>query len=247
MTPRMDPYRVVTRVRVGLLAAVSLVAAAACSLDKSGAGPEGPSGEPDGATDATVTDDSSPVGHPDSAPMDDGGPAPMSDAAQDAAAAPDVSEAGIVCASGLACNGRCIDATDCTSCPGTPLLCAAQRACMKSCSACAGDGGTSPIECFACDATHGNPVGTCQPDDPTSYCLSGNYFGAVAGSTANHCACDRDAAACPGSTQMCVPLGSGSFCITCGEPVPGAATAEACKGGGTCSAASHTCQPGADD
>jgi hypothetical protein len=168
-------------------------------------------------------------------PGDDGG-TPDADAAGDAP-----SEASIVCTTGLACNGACIDAGDCTGCSGAPLLCAALNACTGDCSGCAGPSGNAmPIGCVACDVDHQNPFGTCQRDDPTTYCLNGDYTTAGPGGAAGfHCACTA-AGDCPGSNQVCAPTPNGlSFCFSCGEPF--SLSGQSCKGGGHCDTPSAAC------
>jgi hypothetical protein len=150
--------------------------------------------------------------------------------------------------SGLLCNGRCIAASDCQSCTGSTLLCAAKRACVSACAGCADSHGVAmPIGCYACDANHENPMGTCQYDDANSFCLSGDYFGAYpGGAAATRCPCsDGGVGACPGANQVCVPLGlSGgqSFCLACGEVSGANLQGQSCMGGGTCQSGQHVCQ-----
>jgi hypothetical protein len=150
-------------------------------------------------------------------------------------------EAG-TCA-GLMCNGQCVSLTDCRSCQGKPLLCGATRECVDSCQACADTSGTAlPVECFACDVMHQNPIGTCQYQDAGSYCLNGDYAGQYQGGAGYRCQCS-DVSMCPGATQICVPLGNvgASFCLTCGEATTGMAQGMACQGGGTCHVAQAAC------
>jgi hypothetical protein len=147
---------------------------------------------------------------------------------------------------GVLCNGACMNASDCSSCAGATLLCASQHACMSGCAACRDSSNApEPIECFACDSTHANPLGTCEPADASSYCLSGDYFGSYKGGAAGyHCGCPSgDAGQCPGDTQICATIGAVALCVTCGEPVPGNPTGKACKEPGTtCNTATHACQ-----
>jgi hypothetical protein len=116
--------------------------------------------------------------------------------------------------------------------------------CTNDCSACRDSQDKAmPIECFACDEKGGNPQGTCQYDDTSQYCLSGNY--AAAGPTGGfRCICgDAGVSACPGDTQVCAATPSGTnLCITCGEVYLSDVSGQSCKNGKTCSAASHACQ-----
>jgi hypothetical protein len=173
-------------------------------------------------------------------PGDDGG-APEAGADADASAIDAPAEAAIVCTTGLACNGACIDASDCTGCSGAPLLCAALNGCTSDCSGCAAAGGSAmPIGCVACDESHENPFGTCQPNDPTAYCLGGDYTNAgPAGTAGYHCSCSS-AGDCPASNQVCAPTPGGvSLCFSCGEPF--STSGQPCKGGGSCDPASAAC------
>lgn len=100
-----------------------------------------------------------------------------------------------------------------------------------------------PIECFACDGNHQNPIGTCQPADAGSYCLNGDYVGQYKGGPGYQCGCN-DVGSCPGATQVCVPLGNvdAGFCLTCGEATVGQIQGAPCKDGGTCQAVQALCQ-----
>jgi hypothetical protein len=141
------------------------------------------------------------------------------------------------------CNGQCIQASDCSSCSGATLLCASTNTCSSDCAACSdAQHKPMPIECYACDENRANPVGTCQYDDSTQYCLNGNYVAAPSG--AFRCACgDAGAGACPGDTQVCAAtFGGTNLCITCGEVFPQDLTGQACKNGKSCSGATHACQ-----
>jgi hypothetical protein len=179
------------------------------------------------------------------------GPIPANDASVDApmeadAAGSDVAVEGAAEAGcpGLTCNGQCISEPDCRSCAGAPLLCGTTKTCTASCHDCNDTAGSIlPIECFACDSNHQNPIGTCQYDDPLSYCLNGEYLGAYQGGTGYRCAC-ADVSSCPGATQVCVKLGSydGGFCLTCGENTIGAIQGQPCKDGGTCQENTAACQ-----
>jgi hypothetical protein len=220
---------------VGTLTGALLWGMAACSVGHSGEAPVAEMGDGAATTDGTI--ESSTVDH-----------FVRNDVANDRTPPPDAPsadahEAGPPCA-GVICNGKCTDATDCSSCTGAPLLCASQGTCLSACAKCADEQSNPlPIECYACDSNHQNPVGTCEPADSGSYCLSGDYF-ASGGANVYHCGCDGDAGSCPGASQICVPLGVGSFCVTCGEPVQGdAASGAVCKGGGTCSPDTHSCAP----
>jgi hypothetical protein len=145
---------------------------------------------------------------------------------------------------GIVCNGTCMTDTDCRSCAGAPLLCPSTGQCMASCQGCsASNGGALPIECFACDRNHANPIGSCQPNDPTAYCLSGDYAGQYQNGTGYRCSCSNGNG-CPGATQVCIPLGNydGGFCLTCGESTVGSMQGVACTGGGSCQASLAACQ-----
>jgi hypothetical protein len=101
-----------------------------------------------------------------------------------------------------------------------------------------------PIECFACDQNHQNPLGTCQYDDPSSYCLSGDYSAAYAnGGVGFHCTCEASASDCPGQTEVCAAAPTGlPVCITCGEITVEDLSGAKCKGTGTCAADAAACQ-----
>jgi len=81
------------------------------------------------------------------------------------------------------------------------------------------------------------------PDDAGSYCLSGDYVGQYDGGPGYQCECG-DASACPGATQVCVPLGNvdASFCLTCGEATTGSIDGAACRDGGACQENLARCQ-----
>jgi hypothetical protein len=209
----------------GVLVAAAFVSG--CTTGTSGAGPE--SGE-----DAATVD----VFAPGDGGADSNQP---TDAKADAVDAAPVEAAPPPC-DGLMCNGTCIHATDCSTCAGAPLLCRRTGTCDSDCKNCgeAGDAG-QPIECFACDSTHKNPVGTCEADQPSTFCLSGNYFGAYKNGAPGYvCSCS-DAGACPGSSEVCVPLGSGMFCETCGQASTANLQGATCQGGGTCQQSAHSC------
>jgi hypothetical protein len=173
-------------------------------------------------------------------------PDSSSDAPEPEAGAADASDGGPIDAAcaGVFCNGVCLPDNDCRACPGLPLLCAATKTCGATCSACVeANDAASPIGCFACDSTGLNPLGTCQPDEPTTYCLSGDYFKAyIDGSPGFHCACaDGDAAACPGTNQVCVLAGSQPQCISCGELTTAETDGAVCGNGMSCSPGDHRC------
>ena len=144
---------------------------------------------------------------------------------------------------GVMCNGSCIPATDCRTCPGAPLLCASSGECAAACNACNSKGNPMPIECFACDSNHENPIGTCQYDDAGSYCLSGDYLGQYLGGNGYQCECSN-VTQCPGATQVCVPLGNydAGFCLTCGESTVGMMQGLPCKDGGACQVNQTACE-----
>jgi hypothetical protein len=145
---------------------------------------------------------------------------------------------------GVLCNGSCLGASDCRTCPSAALLCAPTGHCVSSCADCADDAGAKlPIGCFACDHSHQNPLGSCQPDDASAYCLSGDYFGAyVGGGVGYQCDCSEGGvSACPGPNQVCAPTGSVTLCFACGETTVAQIDGGACRGGGNCDLAGHTC------
>lgn len=125
------------------------------------------------------------------------------------------------------CNGACVMANDCRACAGAKLLCGRTRACAGNCTLCP----TSPIECFACDSSQSNPVGSCEPFDAGTFCLDGDY------GSGEHCDCSNtNVANCVAPQHVCLPAGGTDWCVTCGEN--GSATnGKPCKGGGTCNAA----------
>jgi hypothetical protein len=145
---------------------------------------------------------------------------------------------------GVICAGACLQATDCRSCSGAPMLCGATGTCVAACAGCQdSEGGAQPIDCFACDSNHQNPIGTCQLADAGSYCLSGDYLGQYQGGPGYQCGCN-DVSGCPGATQVCIPLGNrdAGFCLTCGEATLGQIQGQPCKDGGTCQASQAICQ-----
>jgi hypothetical protein len=155
----------------------------------------------------------------------------------------DAGQADADSCTGVRCAGQCLDAGDCRSCEGAPLLCGSGT-CMPSCFGCRDSQGVAtPIECFACDSNHANPLGTCQYEDAGAYCLSGDYSGSYQGGLGYRCGCN-DVSACPGATQVCVPLGSNNagFCLTCGENTVGLMQGRPCKDGGACQTAQALCQ-----
>lgn len=123
---------------------------------------------------------------------------------------------------------------DAAVCVGGELLCSG--ACVQTCAGCPG----RPIECFACHRDSREPkdaVGTCEP--ATGFCLDGDYAKAFDGD-GEHCDCsDTKVANCVGPSQVCIPVGSTDWCLTCGEPGSGGQT---CKGGGTCDLKTATCK-----
>ena len=135
---------------------------------------------------------------------------------------------------GVTCNGVCTGAPNCASCTGAPLLCAGTNTCGADCSSCP----SSPIECFACDVNRQNPIGTCQPDNPASYCLNTNYAGAYNGGQGYHCACYP--ATCPGANQVCMNVGGTGplSCFSCGEAYTQAGQ---CADLGNCNAQQAKC------
>ena len=222
--------------RTRFLFATSCVVTAAsvavgCSVGLSGAGTANNS-------DASAVADVTPLDVFD-ASMEDA--TVVSDAYEDAVDSAAVGE-DVACL-GLRCNGQCVDAADCTSCVGAPLQCIPGGVCASDCSGCSDLQNTPmPIECFSCDVNHENPIGTCRYDDPSQFCLSGDYVGTYSGgSTGYRCGC-ADGGVCPGATQVCAPLGQSMFCLTCGEVTTANLQGQACQGGGTCQTSTDTCQ-----
>jgi hypothetical protein len=192
----------------------------------------------EGGEAATPPPDSGDAGTQDTGAMESAVPESGVDSASEAAA-----EASTPC-SGLTCNGQCTTATDCHACPGSPLLCAPKGQCTAGCEACVDSTDASlPIDCFACDSSHENPIGTCQYNDAGSYCLNGSYAGQYDGGPGYRCSC-TDVTGCPGATQVCVPLGNvgASFCLTCGEITLATIQGQPCHDGGTCQAGLAACQ-----
>jgi len=222
---------------------VAALVAAGCGLglggleDVASARDAGSGADVEAATDGTVGDDG---GEPEAA--DEAGD-PDTGSTVDAVAegsTPDAPtppvDAG--CA-GVVCNGACTTASTCAGCGGANLLCAATNTCTSDCTACAG----SPIQCFACDVNRMNPIGTCQPDDPTSYCLDTSYAGAYAGGPGYHCGCTF-ATDCPGDDQVCIAVGPATTtfgCFTCGEAYTGGFSCKSGNGSAKCDAMKATC------
>jgi hypothetical protein len=195
-------------------AAAAIAHVTACSLGVSGTGPSAADAGPDNAVEASVDE-------------------PAAEVAAEAAPA----------CNGPMCNGACVTDPDCRSCPGAPLFCSLTGQCVSSCQSCSDPSGPMPVECFACDSTHKNPIGTCQSQDAGAYCLSGDYSGQYQGGTGYRCGC-QDVSGCPGATQVCIVLGNydAGFCLTCGESTVGAIQGAACKGGGACQTHAAACQ-----
>jgi hypothetical protein len=127
----------------------------------------------------------------------------------------------------------------CQGCGGANLLCPGTNTCTTDCTACPG----SPIQCFACDANRLNPIGTCQPDSTTAYCLDTNYAGAYAGGMGYHCACTV-ATDCPGDDQVCMGIGSTNptlGCFTCGESYTDGTPCKSGNGSAKCDQMKATC------
>jgi hypothetical protein len=225
------------KIALGTLVAVSVTTAVACSVSISGSETAA-----DAGNDAMGSDAASPEANP---------PDVRNDTELGDVVLPDASDAGDGSAdaacTGVTCNGQCTSASDCSGCSGATLLCAPQHACVSACGACRDSADASmPIECFACDAKHQNPIGTCAPDDAGTYCLNGGYFGSYHGGAGYHCGCaagDAGAETCPGASQVCATINNAPICVTCGEPVPTDITGMACKAPGTtCNPSAHACR-----
>lgn len=233
------------------LVAASLVAA--CSTPTSGTGPDIVPDASSGADAAVKLEASVGIDAAEDAGKDvdaadgtalvdaasDGG-----DGSLDAGADGVAPDAGPPPCDGLVCNGQCLHTTDCSTCSGAQLLCAAAKTCVEDCAFCQGDGNiVLPIECYACDSAHANPIGTCESVE-SSYCLGGDYFGGPSG-TGYHCGCPSGSANdCPGASQVCFNLNGQNLCATCGEPIPlSASGGVSCKTQGTsCNASTHSCE-----
>ncbi len=235
--------------RLAGIVAVACVAVvvAGCSLGLGGLGdmPGADGGEPEVGVDAaangdvTVGDDSSSPGEASATDATEGGSA-EGDAPGEASVVdsppPPPPDAGC---KGVVCNGSCSGMPDCSGCSGANLLCPMTKICTSDCTACQG----APIECFACDMTRMNPIGTCQRQDVGSYCLDENYAGAYQGGQGYHCACNT-ADDCPGDDQVCIGIGSTAppfGCFTCGEAFTDMATCKAGKGNAMCNEMKASC------
>jgi hypothetical protein len=222
-----------------MVVATLLGGISACGLSSVGVAPSNDAGGPDATTDVIVHD---------AADASDGDATMVMEADDVATEGSDVvategGDGGDATCIGVICQGACTPQLDCRSCPGAPLLCGPTGACASTCTACSDPQDASlPIQCFACDMNHTNPLGTCQYDDASAYCLSGTAspHAYVDGGPSYSCGCD-DGGACPGSTQVCAPLGAGQFCFTCGENTTATLDGGACQGGGSCNTGAHTC------
>jgi hypothetical protein len=225
-------------IALGALVTAGLMTAAACSVGVSGSAPESSDGGDDAtASEAGLPSDAGPADARADTGVDSGRLKDSGTDSGDGAA-----DAGCP---GVICNGQCTTADDCAGCSGAPLLCAPKHACVSSCGTCGDSADASlPIECFACDTTHQNPIGTCNPDAPTTYCLAGTYFGTYHGGAGYRCACaDGEAGACPGANQVCTTLGSLELCAACGEILPTSIAGLSCKQSGTtCNPTDNACQ-----
>ncbi len=229
--------------------ACALVVAAGCGLDLGGL-EDVAGGEDGGGPDVLVTADGTVGGHdgaqgdgpgddattgPDGADTGSAADALGEPAPPDAPTPPPV-DAGC---KGVVCDGNCTGASDCAGCGGANLLCQATNTCTSDCTACPGN----PIQCFACDLNHLNPIGTCQPDVPTLYCLDTNYAGAYQGGPGTHCACTF-ATDCPSENQVCINIGAPPAimgCFTCGETDTDMFTCKGGKNPSKCNAMKATC------
>jgi len=160
-----------------------------------------------------------------------GGDAPGDTSAVDSPPPPPV-DAGCT---GVICAGNCTGAATCQGCGGANLLCQGTNTCTSDCTACP----SNPIQCFACNSSRLNPIGTCEPDQGNAYCLDTNYAGAYTqGGQGYHCACNLSSD-CLAPTQVCISVGGGPFgCFTCGEAFTQGAT---CQNNGKCNMAQAKC------
>jgi hypothetical protein len=187
----------------------------------------------DAASDATVEADA------DAEAVADASPDASPDAETDDGAPPE----DAAC-SGVMCNGHCLAASDCRGCTGASLLCGLSGVCVNDCTSCVQGSTSRPVECFSCDSTRQNPVGTCESTDSNQYCLSGSYLGGyLDGSSGFHCSCGGVAdAGCPGANQVCAPTpGTAHICVTCGENYVYNLADAACSGGGVCNPSALSC------
>jgi hypothetical protein len=232
--------------RLAGLAAVfgTAVVVAGCGLGLGGLGeaPGDDAGGPDvfAAGDGTVSGQDGPsaeaTGGNDAAETGSGGDAAPQEASMVDSPAPPPVEAGCT---GVICAGNCTSAATCAGCGGANLLCAGTNTCTSDCTACPGN----PIQCFACDSNRLNPIGTCQPDSPTAYCLDTNYAGVYEGAEGHHCACTF-ATDCPSSEQVCIGVGPPPAvlgCFTCGEMSTDMFTCKANGGKAKCNQMKAAC------
>lgn len=231
--------------RIGVALFVAL--AAACGLDAvggredatlGGGGVEGGPSLPDGtsvdgnaAGDGNVAGDGATSdGSPADADLPDQGifDAPVPDSAVGAACPPNQ----------VRCGGVCVAGNDCTSCASGTLLCKALRTCLTTCATCTDLASAPvPIECVACDTQQKNPIGTCEPNAASTFCLSGDYSNAHNGGAGKQCNCNNTMVVnCAAGSQTCRGSGGTDFCSTCGE-VGGSTNGKACKNGKVCSTA----------
>ncbi len=227
------------RARFALALILSVVAA--CGLDITGMGASEDAGADaaplqDATVDKDAWSDSPPDGPSsedasaarDTGVVQDGGDGPDAADAEAARDAPEAAADAGPCL-GVICNDTCLaDATDCHACDAGTLLCRGTRACGTTCSGCRDNNDALPIECYKCDATRQNPVGTCEPHDAGGYCLSSLGY-------QSHCGCQAGVSECPGRQQVCeAVIGFGvPLCVTCGEAFA-LTSGLACKGGGSC-------------
>jgi hypothetical protein len=209
-------------VQVGVLS-LAAVALVACALGA--AGPIGCGGATFllGGADGSIGDGQAATDAPD-----------PSDAPGEAAPGFDAAPA---CPGGqVMCSGRCVQGNDCSGCSNARLYCRPTRTCVSTCMQCARAPSTPlPIECFACDTSQNNPVGTCEAPG-SGFCLNGDYSQARGGAAGEHCDCSNtDVKNCLAPSHVCIASGGTDWCVTCGES--GSNThGLPCKGGGTCRA-----------
>src|SRR5262249_47808160 len=111
-----------------------------------------------------------------------------------------------------------------------------------TCAGCRLETSLAQIECFVCDASQQNPIGTCEPAS-SAYCLKGPYESAYPDGGGAHCDCsDHNVQNCLSGQHVCLHKpGALDWCSTCGEADTGQ---QLCKGGGNCleSASPPSCQ-----
>lgn len=219
----------------------AVVLAAACGLDSVGTLGAAAPGTDDGGSSGDGPRDDATTADGDVRVDASGIDGDVADATLDQAvadAAPDVLLSP-ACPSGqLRCGGTCVSATDCTACASGKIVCRALRECLTTCATCTDLARAPvPIECVACDTSQANPIGTCEPNATSTFCLSGDYSTAHNGGPGKQCDCSgTQVSNCVVEEQTCRNVASTDYCSTCGE-LGGATNGKTCKNGKTCNTA----------